>query len=129
MARFVHKTPSYYMVRNYLHPKVPQGYRNNLVLLTVSNNNESGEEKFLIVQQKNGFWTLPKKLVASENVFDGVVDSIANVLDTELGFHGAIPHILKPEFLQVAYLFGIDKQTYEPLRAEYEKKPRKAFKG
>lgn len=121
------KTFNYYFLKKYLHPDAPAGYRENLVMLVFLKGDP--DKKFLLIQEKNFVWTLPKKGIDAPNLIDGIVDALSRNIAGELGFKGIVSDEIKPRFEQMAYLVNFMKQKYDPTRAVYERKKGRPVKG
>lgn len=121
------KTFNYYFLNKYLHPDVPVGYRENLVMLVLLKNDP--DKKFLLIQEKNFVWTLPKKGIDATNLIDGIVNALSQNIGGELGFKGIVSDEIKPKFEQMAYLVNFMKQKYDSTRSAYEKKKGRPVKG
>ena len=123
------KSLNYYFLRDYIYPKKPKGFRENIVLFVSFRNKGDSHGKYLMIQEKNSFWNLPKKGLTSEDVFDGIVDSVVRDIGEEMGFRGIVNKDLRPRFIQRAYLFNFAIQRYDEIRSEDERKKGRPDKG
>lgn len=128
MAEKQKKVLNYYFLNKYLHPKTPKGYRENIAAL-ILNKNKGESGKFLMIQEKNEFWTLPKKVAASKNLIDGVVNALILNIGNEMGFRGLTAEEIKPQFTQRAFLFNFAVQKYDKVRSKTEKARKRPSKG
>ncbi|MEA3357129.1 MAG: hypothetical protein U9Q67_01730 [Patescibacteria group bacterium] len=89
---------NYYFLNKYLHPKSPSGFPENVVVLVNRCTGDPPNKKFLLVQEKNRVWTLPKKGVDSDNLIDGIINAFVQNIGGEMGFRGLISQEIKPRF-------------------------------
>lgn len=122
------KVFNYYFLNKHLHPKTPKGYRESIAVLIINMNKEK-KGKFLIIQERNNFWTFPKKGVKSNNLFDGIVNALVLNIGNEMGFRGIKVKENNPKFIQKAFLFNLEKQIYDEVRSANEKEKKRPTKG
>ncbi len=123
------KSFSYYFLNKRLHPPVSKAFKNSIILLIINKNKTPNKNKFLLVQQANLFWNLPKKGIKAKSIIEDIYTTIARNLENELGFKGVRVTETKPIFKQIAFLFDFDKQIYDTKRSQKEKAKGNPTKG
>lgn len=129
MTKSEYKTFGYYFLNKRLHPPFPSGYRVSIVLLIINKNKSENRDKFLIVQQTNNIWGLPKEGVKSKITIEDLYTTISRNLEQELGFRGIKVVETKPAFKQVGLLFDFDRQEYDTTRSKQEGEKGRPTKG
>src|SRR4030042_1433642 len=102
MKKGVYKSFGYYFLNKRLHPPFPKNYRVSVALLVINKNDGENQNKFLIVQQANKMWGLPREGVKSKIVIEDLYTTISRNLEDELGFRGIKVVETKPLFKQIA---------------------------
>jgi len=120
---------NYYFLNRFLHPKPYPGYKQSVISLIINKNKGKNANKFLFVQEKTGYWFLPKSGIETKNLADGFISAIARGLEKELGLRGMAVYKIKPQFTQSAYVFDFDRQTYNKERTKQEKEKKNPSKG
>jgi hypothetical protein len=123
------KSLSYYFLNKRLHPPFPKGYRVSIILLIINKNNSENKNRFLIVQETNNIWGLPKEGVKLKITIEDLYTTIARNLELELGFRGIKVLETKPIFRQVGLLFDFDRQDYDTIRSKHEKEKGRPVRG
>ena len=116
------KSFGYFFLNRRLHPPTPKEFRTSIILLIINKNKTINRDKFLLVQQNNQFWNLPKEGIEKTTIIDDVYTTIARNLEEEIGFRGLKVSETKPLFKQVAFLFDFDQQIYDKERSLSEEK-------
>jgi len=120
---------NYYFLNGFLHPKPYSGYKQSVISLIINKNDSENKDKFFFVQEKTGYWGLPKSAIESKHLADGFFTAIAKGLEMELGLRGMKVHKIKPRFTQVVYIFDFERQKYNKGRTEQEKEKGHPAKG
>lgn len=123
------KSFGYYFLNKRLHPPIPKDYRVSIILLIINKNRGEDENKFLIVQQANKMWGLPKEGIKSDIIVEDLYTTISRNLENELGFKGIKVVETKPLFKQVSLFFDFARQDYDFERSSEEEKKGRPTKG
>src|ERR1051326_4470956 len=100
---------NYFFIETLLQ-KVPAGYRKSLILFIVHQSPTKSQGKFLFVQEKSGFWNLPKRDIRSASPIEGVFETLVEAMGEEMGLKGPTVFEEKPLFEPTAFLIDIAKQ-------------------
>jgi|GEM_PF-5304702 len=120
---------NYYFLNKKLHPSGPKGFRTSIALLIVNKNPGPNKNIFLLIQQSNKAWTIPKEGIKEQKLADDFFATIIKNLGDEQGFKGIKVVETKPLFKQIAFVFDFDRQVYDKERARVEKKKGRPEKG
>lgn len=129
MAKKPEHSLNYYFLNRFLHPNPYPGYKNSVVSLLINKNNNNNKDKVLVIKEKTGFWSFPKKGIGSKNLADGFFESISQTLETELGLRGMTVYDKKPKLVQKGHIFDFEKQNYNAARAKEESAKGNPTKG
>jgi len=120
---------NYYFLNRFLHPKPYPGFRQSIVALIINKNETENQNKFLFIQERTGFWFFPKGAIIGKNLADDFFESLATLLEKELGLRGMDVYKIKPNFTQIAYIFDYERQKYNSERSQQEKDRGNPSKG
>ncbi len=120
---------NYYFLNKHITLEKPPGYRQTVITLLINENDTENKDKYLFVQEKGGTWGLSRRGVVAQDLLENLFETLIQSLGEELGFRGIDIFDTKPQFKQVAYLFNIEKQTYDDIRSKAEEAKMRPSKG
>jgi hypothetical protein len=122
-------TFNYYFLHKHIKIKKHRGFRQVIINLLTNRNKTENKNKLLFVQERGGSWGFTRQGIVFQDLAENLFETLVRNLGEELGFKGLIVKETKPTFIPQAYLFNVERQVYDALRADDEAKKKRPTKG
>jgi hypothetical protein len=129
MGRKKSHTFNYYFLQKQIKINQYQGFRQVIINLLTNKNQTKNKNKFLFVQEKGGSWGFSRQSVLFQDLVENLFETLVRNLGEEFGFKGPLVKTTRPTFFPQAYLFNIEKQVYDSVRAKDEARKKRSTKG